>query len=61
MGHLTNPTGFRLGRSVNWPYMWTSDKLSYYKFYNIVQSGCFIFAIHICVLLLPYKKTRFVS
>jgi len=29
MGHLTNPTGFRVGKSIRWPYKWSSDKLSY--------------------------------
>jgi hypothetical protein len=38
MGHLTNPTGFRLGRSTKWIYRWSSDNLTYYKYYNLITS-----------------------
>jgi hypothetical protein len=37
MGHLTNPTGFRVGRTLKWPYKWSSDNISYFKYFFIMS------------------------
>lgn len=39
MGHLTNPTGFRLGRTIKWPYRWSGDALDFAKNFIIIDSG----------------------
>lgn len=60
MGQLTNPTGFRIGRTLKWPSKWMHDKTVYVKYFFIMKSLYLYINRFFFSLVTLLRKAKFV-